>query len=111
MWAVYGRYQPDTRPPARSAQAPCCGGKLAAQSKDMQFRAGLGYHAASPAGVAQQAEQPSCKRQVSGSNPLTGSQVNGVNDLLALGRVDRFVDRMTLIRAILLLCRESPKVA
>ncbi len=26
------------------------------------------------AGVAQQAEQPSCKRQVSGSNPLTGSQ-------------------------------------
>ena len=28
-----------------------------------------------PAGVAQQAEQPSCKRQVSGSNPLTGSHV------------------------------------
>jgi hypothetical protein len=27
-----------------------------------------------PAGVAQQAEQPSCKRQVSGSTPLTGSQ-------------------------------------
>jgi hypothetical protein len=27
----------------------------------------------SPAGVAQLAEQPSCKRQVSGSNPLTGS--------------------------------------
>jgi hypothetical protein len=27
------------------------------------------------AGVAQSAEQPSCKRQVSGSNPLTGSQV------------------------------------
>jgi 23S rRNA (guanosine2251-2'-O)-methyltransferase len=26
------------------------------------------------AGVAQQAEQPSCKRQVSGSNPLTGSR-------------------------------------
>jgi 23S rRNA (guanosine2251-2'-O)-methyltransferase len=26
------------------------------------------------AGVAQQAEQPSCKRQASGSNPLTGSQ-------------------------------------
>ena len=25
------------------------------------------------AGVAQLAEQPSCKRQVSGSNPLTGS--------------------------------------
>ena len=28
----------------------------------------------SHAGVAQQAEQPSCKRQVSGSNPLTGSR-------------------------------------
>jgi hypothetical protein len=28
----------------------------------------------SPAGVAQSAEQPSCKRQASGSNPLTGSQ-------------------------------------
>ncbi len=27
-----------------------------------------------PAGVAQQAEQPSCKRQVSGSTPLTGSE-------------------------------------
>jgi hypothetical protein len=27
------------------------------------------------AGVAQLAEQPSCKRQASGSNPLTGSQV------------------------------------
>jgi hypothetical protein len=27
------------------------------------------------AGVAQLAEQPSCKRQVSGSIPLTGSQV------------------------------------
>jgi hypothetical protein len=28
----------------------------------------------SPAGVAQSAEQPSCKRQASGSIPLTGSQ-------------------------------------
>ena len=27
-----------------------------------------------PAGVAQSAEQPSCKRQASGSNPLTGSR-------------------------------------
>src|SRR5580700_99938 len=32
----------------------------------------------SPAGVAQLAEQPSCKRQVSGSNPLTGSQFTQV---------------------------------
>ncbi len=29
----------------------------------------------SPAGVAQLAEQPSCKRQASGSNPLTGSSL------------------------------------
>src|SRR5580704_19044253 len=36
----------------------------------------------SPAGVAQQAEQPSCKRQVSGSNPLTGSQLRWGNPLL-----------------------------
>jgi hypothetical protein len=35
-----------------------------------------------PAGVAQQAEQPSCKRQVSGSNPLTGSQVRMAMDPL-----------------------------
>jgi hypothetical protein len=28
-----------------------------------------------PAGVAQQAEQPPCKRQASGSNPLTGSEL------------------------------------
>ena len=35
----------------------------------------------SPAGVAQLAEQPSCKRQVSGSNPLTGSRSEGVKAL------------------------------
>ena len=40
----------------------------------------VGYHAASsPAGVAQMAEQPPCKRQVSGSIPLTGSTVPGVH--------------------------------
>jgi hypothetical protein len=33
------------------------------------------------AGVAQQAEQPSCKRQASGSNPLTGSQLTGPLDI------------------------------
>jgi hypothetical protein len=38
-----------------------------------------------PAGVAQLAEQPSCKRQVSGSNPLTGSQVREVLALCCLG--------------------------
>jgi hypothetical protein len=31
------------------------------------------------------AEQPSCKRQVSGSNPLTGSQVRGYFGLIRPG--------------------------
>jgi DMSO/TMAO reductase YedYZ molybdopterin-dependent catalytic subunit len=62
------------------------------------------------AGVAQQAEQPSCKRQASGSNPLTGSQFRGYFGLIRSRVVDRFVDRMSLIRSILLVCRESPKV-
>ena len=48
------------------------------------------------AGVAQQAEQPSCKRQASGSNPLTGSQVRGYLSLIRSRLVDRFVDRMSL---------------
>src|SRR5262249_29550544 len=65
----------------------------------------------SPAGVAQQAEQPSCKRQVSGSNPLTGSQLRGYFGLIRSRFVDRFVDRMSLTRPILLVCPESPKVA
>ena len=39
-----------------------------------RLRAGRLRCSESPAGVAQQAEQPSCKRQVSGSNPLTGSR-------------------------------------
>ena len=43
----------------------------------------------SPAGVAQQAEQPSCKRQASGSNPLTGSQVTEVSILFVPQRVER----------------------
>jgi integrase len=47
------------------------------------------------AGVAQQAEQPSCKRQASGSNPLTGSQVRGYFDFIRSRLVDRFVERMT----------------
>ena len=42
-----------------------------------------------PAGVAQLAEQPSCKRQVSGSNPLTGSlsqvQRGSVGDPVPVG--------------------------
>jgi hypothetical protein len=38
------------------------------------------------------AEQPSCKRQVSGSIPDTGSQVRGVSTL----GVSRFVERMLL---------------
>ena len=35
----------------------------------------------------------SCKRQVSGSNPLTGSQVREGMALSETGHVDRFVDR------------------
>ena len=54
-----------------------------------------------PAGVAQLAEQPSCKRQVSGSNPLTGSQVRGDMALSGTGYVDRSVDRMSLVEVIL----------
>ena len=63
-----------------------------------------------PAGVAQSAEQPSCKRQVSGSNPLTGSQVRKHMTLFDTDHVDRSVDRMTLIRFILSLCLELPRV-
>jgi 23S rRNA (guanosine2251-2'-O)-methyltransferase len=62
------------------------------------------------AGVAQLAEQPSCKRQASGSNPLTGSHFRRVIALPVLAAVDRFVDRMTLIRFILVSCLELPKV-
>jgi uncharacterized protein YndB with AHSA1/START domain len=64
----------------------------------------------SPAGVAQQAEQPSCKRQVSGSNPLTGSQVRRVFGLFSARSVERFVERMSVIGPILLLCLGLPKV-
>jgi hypothetical protein len=41
------------------------------------------------AGVAQQAEQPSCKRQASGSNPLTGSQVRKGFSLASTQPVER----------------------
>ena len=41
----------------------------------------------SPAGVAQSAEQPSCKRQVSGSNPLTGSQVKPCSPSACSGEI------------------------
>jgi hypothetical protein len=42
----------------------------------------------------------SCKRQASGSNPLTGSQVSDLCTLFAFGCVAQFVERMALIRAI-----------
>jgi hypothetical protein len=42
----------------------------------------------------------SCKRQASGSNPLTGSQLSDLCTLFAFGCVARFVERMALIRAI-----------
>jgi DNA-binding transcriptional regulator YhcF (GntR family) len=50
----------------------------------------------------------SCKRQVSGSIPLTGSQVRTVMVASQPLCVDRFVDRMTVIRVIFLAC---PRVA
>ena len=62
------------------------------------------------AGVAQQAERPPCKRQVSGSNPLTGSQLRGDFGPASVRPVERFVERMSLIAAILLLCPGLPKV-
>ena len=62
------------------------------------------------AGVAQQAEQPSCKRQASGSNPLTGSQVREMIRLSDTRSVERFVERMSVIGPILLLCLGLPKV-
>jgi hypothetical protein len=37
----------------------------------------------------------SCKRQVSGSNPLTGSQASEGMALSGTGHVDRSVDRLT----------------
>jgi hypothetical protein len=45
------------------------------------------------AGVAQSAEQPSCKRQVSGSNPLTGSQVKPSPSASMRARIDRVQTR------------------
>ena len=49
-------------------------GKPAGQRRNAHVTAGGRLPCSeSPAGVAQLAEQPSCKRQVSGSNPLTGS--------------------------------------
>ena len=65
----------------------------------------MGYHAQSPAGVAQQAEQPSCKRQASGSIPLTGSQVRGVFALFMPQCVERFVGRMSMAGSILMMPR------
>ena len=49
----------------------------------------VGYDSASPAGVAQLAEQPSCKRQVSGSIPLTGSE----SSIVLTGSWPGIVDR------------------
>ncbi len=64
----------------------------------------------SPAGVAQQAEQPSCKRQASGSIPLTGSQVRGVFALFMPQCVERFVGRMSMAGSILMSCHGLRRV-
>ena len=50
------------------------------------------------AGVAQQAEQPSCKRQVSGSNPLTGSQFRRYSGALP-ARIPRTCAVMALMHS------------
>jgi 5-methylcytosine-specific restriction endonuclease McrA len=78
--AVYSRCQPDTRARRRRARMSWT---VTAAATYVQVRAGMSTSGAgsatmheSPAGVAQLAEQPSCKRQVSGSNPLTGSQAS-----------------------------------
>jgi len=75
--AALGRCQPDKlRPDAvPSDRLP---GLQSRRSERRCARQGLGGLPCtkSPAGVAQQAEQPSCKRQVSGSIPLTGSTLN-----------------------------------
>jgi hypothetical protein len=84
---------------------------MKATTKALQLKVGMrtsGLAPASmpavPAGVAQLAEQPSCKRQVSGSNPLTGSQVKRHMAVSQHLGVDRFVDRMTVVHVILLAC-------
>jgi DNA-binding transcriptional MocR family regulator len=75
--ACWPRSRVDSRPdetrrhPARRLDRPAD-----SQLSNEQADPVVGYHAASLAGVAQLAEQPSCKRQASGSNPLTGSQVS-----------------------------------
>jgi len=51
-------------------------------------------------------EHTSCKRQVSGSSPLTGSQLSGFYALFA----PRFVERMTLIPVTLPPCLELLRV-
>ena len=94
------------RLPVEDHLAPCqaglAGGESAGERRVFAvWRADRLRCSESPAGVAQQAEQPSCKRQVSGSNPLTGSQVSRDMILFDAGHVDRSVDRMTLIRLIL----------
>jgi hypothetical protein len=63
----------------------------------------VGYDSASPAGVAQLAEQPSCKRQVSGSNPLTGSQVEMFYRTPTFEAVERFAER-TIVQCGLPCC-------
>jgi hypothetical protein len=78
LGAVYSRCQPDARGesgcPARQRGSPAASG-VQVTGRISTSGAGWATMHRVPAGVAQQAEQPSCKRQVSGSNPLTGSQV------------------------------------
>ena len=77
LQAASGRCQPDAPPPTATShgQQPRQQFSWSEAGCARQPPGGLPC-TESPAGVAQLAEQPSCKRQVSGSNPLTGSQVS-----------------------------------
>ena len=73
MTLVFCRWQPDI------ASRPMAGGPrpqrgVPGQARDAHVRPVSASIADVPAGVAQMAERPPCKRQVSGSIPLTGSR-------------------------------------
>jgi hypothetical protein len=86
FWRVFGtdaRRRPPTAPPNRTPQPGPRRPPPSTRTVDPLVRArmrmsgpGSATMHESPAGVAQLAEQPSCKRQASGSIPLTGSQIS-----------------------------------
>ena len=75
--AALARCRPDTQPPSITCSEPRPRRQMTRSGRRCARQPLCGLPCTeSPAGVAQSAEQPSCKRQVSGSNPLTGSQVD-----------------------------------